>query len=214
VAKFDWEKAARRELVRERGSVRVKPAVKRKKRRRRRASDVRVSWLPVLDTPADTGLEPSAVVQESNQVSVSGDDRHPRRDGGTRSRFPAAARGSPLALNPHPVHQQVFERTAGFASFRASRGRAADTRDGRGPGVRRRAIGPHRAPASVECSSHAPATRIHRSWLKLPKRARRAASRRAVPQGRPAVCGVGDIRVARVADRPRWTATSSSPRAT
>jgi hypothetical protein len=53
MAKFDWEKAARRELVRERGSVRVKPAVKRKKRRRRRASDVRVSWLPVLDTPAD-----------------------------------------------------------------------------------------------------------------------------------------------------------------
>jgi hypothetical protein len=53
MAKFDWEKAARRELVRERGSVRVKPAVKRKKRRRRRASDVRVSWLPVLETPAD-----------------------------------------------------------------------------------------------------------------------------------------------------------------
>jgi hypothetical protein len=52
MAEFDWEKAARRELVRERRSVRVKPAVKRKKRRRR-ASDVRVSWLPVLETPAD-----------------------------------------------------------------------------------------------------------------------------------------------------------------
>src|SRR5215216_3308738 len=108
MAKFDWEKAARRELVRERGSVRVKPAVKRKKRRRRRASDVRVSWLPVLDTPADTGaraLRRRSGVEPSFRFWRRSP---PPADGGTRSRFPGAARGSPRALNPHPLHQQVF----------------------------------------------------------------------------------------------------------
>jgi hypothetical protein len=46
----------------------------------------------------------------------------------------------------------------------------AHDRDGRGPGIHGRAIGPHRAPASVESSSHAPVIAFHGGCRISPRR--------------------------------------------
>jgi hypothetical protein len=52
-------------------------------------------------------------------------------------------------------------QSAHFAALRASRWPRSGERYGRGPGVRRRAIGGYRAPAFLESSGHAPATAFH-----------------------------------------------------
>ena len=73
-----------------------------------------------------------------------------------------------------------------YARLRASPGDRRRLRDGRGPGIRRRAIRPHRAPASVESSSRAATIAFHAT--------ERCARMRPIDRNAAAFGGSGRLR--------------------